>query len=64
MAHKKDYKPEDIMFPEQTIVQLSLIHIFDVQHLAPEGKDCLEPRVTSLRGRAAGGISLDDVNFG
>ena len=24
MAHKKDYKPEDIMFPEQTIVQSEL----------------------------------------
>ena len=26
MAHKKDYKPEDIMFPEQRIVQSELIH--------------------------------------
>ena len=25
MAHKKDYKPEDIMFPEQTIVQSELV---------------------------------------
>ena len=26
MAHKKDYKPEDIMFPEQRIVQAELVH--------------------------------------
>ena len=26
MAHKKDYKPEDIMFPEQRIVQSELVH--------------------------------------
>ena len=26
MAHKKDYKPEDIMFPEQSIVQSELVH--------------------------------------
>ena len=26
MAHKKDYKPEDIMFPEQHIVQSELVH--------------------------------------
>ena len=26
MAHKKDYKPEDIMFPEQRIVQTELVH--------------------------------------
>lgn len=26
MAHKKDYKPEDIMFPEQQIVQSELVH--------------------------------------
>ena len=26
MAHKKDYKPEDIMFPEQLIVQSELVH--------------------------------------
>ncbi len=25
MAHKKDYKPEDIMFPEQTIIQSELV---------------------------------------
>ena len=25
MAHKKDYKPEDILFPEQTIVQSELV---------------------------------------
>ena len=26
MAHKKDYKPENIMFPEQRIVQSELVH--------------------------------------
>ena len=26
MAHKKDYKPEDILFPEQRIVQSELVH--------------------------------------
>ena len=26
MSHKKDYKPEDIMFPEQRIVQSELVH--------------------------------------
>ena len=26
MAHKKDYQPEDIMFPEQRIVQSELVH--------------------------------------
>ena len=26
MAHKKDYKPKDIMFPEQRIVQSELVH--------------------------------------
>ena len=26
MAHKKDYKPEDIMFPDQHIVQSELVH--------------------------------------
>ena len=26
MAHKKDYKPEDIMFPEQRFVQSELVH--------------------------------------
>ena len=26
MAHKKDYKPEDIMFPEQRIVKSELVH--------------------------------------
>ena len=26
MAHKKDYKPEDILFPEQTIVESELVH--------------------------------------
>ena len=26
MAHKKDFKPEDIMFPEQRIVQSELVH--------------------------------------
>ena len=26
MAHKKDYEPEDIMFPEQRIVQSELVH--------------------------------------
>ena len=26
MAHKKDYKPEDIRFPEQTIVESELVH--------------------------------------
>lgn len=26
MAHKKDYKPEDIMFPEQRIAQSELVH--------------------------------------
>ncbi len=26
MAHKKDYKPEDIMFPDQRIVQSELVH--------------------------------------
>ena len=26
MAHKKDYKPEDIMFPEQAIVTSELVH--------------------------------------
>ena len=26
MAHKKDYKPEEIMFPEQRIVQSELVH--------------------------------------
>ena len=26
MAHKKDYKPEDLMFPEQRIVQSELVH--------------------------------------
>ena len=26
MAHKKDYKPEDIMFPEQRIVQSEVVH--------------------------------------
>ena len=26
MTHKKDYKPEDIMFPEQRIVQSELVH--------------------------------------
>ena len=26
MAHKKDYKPEDIIFPEQRIVQSELVH--------------------------------------
>ena len=26
MAHKKDYKPEDIMFPEQRIMQSELVH--------------------------------------
>ena len=26
MAHKKDYKPEDILFPNQTIVQSELVH--------------------------------------
>ena len=26
MAHKKDYKPEEIMFPEQHIVQSELVH--------------------------------------
>ena len=26
MVHKKDYKPEDIMFPEQRIVQSELVH--------------------------------------
>ena len=48
------------------IISVDLIgsRLFDVQHLAPEGKNCLEPRVTSLRGRAACGVTLDDVNFG
>jgi len=26
LAHKKDYKPEDILFPEQTIVESELVH--------------------------------------
>ena len=26
MAHKKDYKPEDILFPDQTIVESELVH--------------------------------------
>ena len=26
MAHKKDYKPEDILFPEKTIVESELVH--------------------------------------
>ena len=26
MAHKKDYKPEDILFPNQTIVESELVH--------------------------------------
>ena len=50
----------------ELIVAVDLVgaRLFDVQHLAPEGKDCLEAGVPTLRGRAAGGVALDDVNFG
>ena len=33
MAHKKDYKPEDIMFPEQAIVTSELVHEMKTSYL-------------------------------
>ena len=50
----------------ELVVAVDLVgaRLFDVQHLAPEGEDGLEARVASLRGRAACGVALDDVNFG
>ena len=33
MAHKKDYKPEDIMFPEQRIVQSELVHEMKISYI-------------------------------
>ena len=38
--------------------------LFHVQHLAPEGEDGLEAGISTLRGRAACGIALDDVKLG
>ena len=38
--------------------------LFDVQHLAPEGEDGLEAGISTLCGRAACGIALDDVKLG
>ncbi len=38
--------------------------LLDVQHLAPEGKDGLILSLSAFLGRAAGGITLDDVQFG
>ena len=37
--------------------------LFDVQHLAPHGKDRLKTAVPALYGRACGGVALDDVDF-
>ena len=50
--------------PSAVAVDLVGAGLFDVQHLAPEGKDGLEARVAALCGRAACGVALDDVNFG
>ncbi len=49
----------------ELIVSVDLIgsRLFDVQHFAPEGRIAWK-RVTALCGRAAGGVALDDVNFG
>ena len=54
MAHKKDYKPEDIMFPEQRIVQSELVHEMKSSYIdyamsvivgraLPDVRDGLEP---------------------
>src|SRR3546814_10895565 len=36
---------------------------FHVQHFAPQGQNSLELAVAALLGRAAGRVTLDDVNF-
>ena len=41
-------------------VRPGLLH---VEHLAPQGKDGLEPGVPPLGGGAAGGVALDDVDL-
>ena len=38
--------------------------LFHVQHLAPQGKDGLEPGIPALGSGAACGVALDDVDFG
>ena len=38
--------------------------LFDVQHLSPEGEDGLEAGISTLCGRAACGITLDDIKLG
>ena len=43
------------------LVGPGLLH---VEHLAPQGEDGLEAGVPALGGGAAGGIALDDVEFG
>ena len=50
----------------ELVVAVDLVgaRLFHVQHLAPEGEDGLEARVASLRGGAACGIALDDVDLG
>ena len=50
----------------ELVVAIDLVGpgLFHVQHLAPERQDGLEPRIASLRGGAAGGVALDDVDFG
>ena len=50
----------------QLVVAVYLVGpgLFYVQHLAPEGEDCLEAGIAALCGRAACGITLDDIKFG
>ena len=54
MAHKKDYKPEDIMFPEQTITESELVREMQTSYIdyamsvivgraLPEVRDGLKP---------------------
>ena len=54
MAHKKDYKPEDIMFPEQAIVTSELVHEMKTSYMEyamsviigralPDARDGLKP---------------------
>ena len=57
-AQRRDQR-EDFVAGEQLFVT----RFFNVQNLAAQGQDGLKFTVTPLLGRAAGRISLDDINF-
>ena len=59
MAHKRDYKPEDILFPEQVITESELVHEMQTSYIDYAMSVIVGRALPDVRGNAVDELADD-----